>query len=166
MVSKWTQQLIKGDILCEDDLQSLCEQAINIFSTESNLLQLHSPITICGDIHGQFYDLLELFRIGGMDTPYIFLGDYVDRGYNSIETLEYLLCMKVQYPDRISLLRGNHESRQITCVYGLYDEICKKYGDAHIWSYITKVFDIMPVSAVIYIIADYRWEVFLCAWRA
>ncbi len=148
MQKKWLEQLSKGDILSEDELQAMCSQVIELFTNEPNTLTLNTPITVCGDIHGQFYDLIELFRIGGSDAQYIFLGDYVDRGYNSIETLEYLLCMKLLFPNQIWLLRGNHESRQITSVYGLYDEICKKYGDSHLWANITKVFDWMPISAV------------------
>jgi serine/threonine-protein phosphatase 6 catalytic subunit len=74
------------------------------------------------------------------DQKYIFIGDFVDRGYHSVETIEYLLCLKLKYPHLICLLRGNHESRQVTQAYGFYDEILKKYGNANPWKYFTDVF--------------------------
>ncbi|CAO2597614.1 Serine/threonine-protein phosphatase 6 catalytic subunit [Lemmus lemmus] len=108
--------------LPENDLKRLCDYVCDLLLEESNVQPVSTPVTVCGDIHGQFYDLCELFRTGGQvpDTNYIFMGDFVDRGYYSLETFTYLLALKAKWPDRITLLRGNHESRQITQVYGFY----------------------------------------------
>ncbi|KAI3617896.1 hypothetical protein CBS9595_003805 [Malassezia furfur] len=94
---------------------------------------------------------MELFRVGGMcpDTNYLFLGDFVDRGLYSVETLLLLLALKVRYPDRMTLIRGNHESRQITHVYGFYDECTRKYGSANVWRYCCDVFDYMSLGAIV-----------------
>lgn len=138
-------------ILTERELRIVCEKVKELVTEESNVQPVNAPVTICGDIHGQFYDLKELFRIGGYppETNYIFIGDFVDRGFNSVETLQLLLCLKVKYPSHITLLRGNHESRQITMVYGFYDEITKKYGNANVWSYCVDTFDHLPLGAVV-----------------
>lgn len=112
---------------------------------------MDAPVTICGDIHGQFHDLMELFRVGGdvPDTNYLFMGDFVDRGFYSLESFLLLLCLKVRYPDRITLIRGNHESRQITTVYGFYDECIRKYGSANVWRYCCEVFDYLALGALV-----------------
>ncbi len=140
-----------GKILSERVLQSCCEKIKDLLLEESNVQPVSAPVTLCGDIHGQFYDLMELFRIGGEipDTNYIFIGDYVDRGYNSVETFELLMCYKIKYPSHVTLLRGNHESRQVTMVYGFLDEIIRKYGNSNPWSLFMEVFDLLPLGALI-----------------
>lgn len=102
-------------------------------------------------MHGQFHDLAELFKIGGNvpDTNYLFMGDYVDRGYYSVETVSLLVALKVRFRERITILRGNHESRQITQVYGFYDECQRKYGNANVWKYFTELFDLLPLTAIV-----------------
>lgn len=77
------------------------------------------------------------------------MGDFVDRGYNSVETFEMLMCLKLKYPDCITLLRGNHETRQVTTVYGFYDECIRKYGNANPWKYCVEVFDYLGVAAIV-----------------
>lgn len=145
------EQLKRCEIIKESEVKDLCQKAMEILMEEGNVQKVNAPVTICGDIHGQFYDLKELFKVGGdcPDTNYLFLGDFVDRGFYSVETFLLLLALKVRYPDRITLIRGNHESRQITQVYGFYDECLKKYGSVNVWRYCTEIFDYLSLSALI-----------------
>jgi serine/threonine-protein phosphatase 6 catalytic subunit len=117
------EQVKARKVLTERDFRQVVKGVIEILVEESNLQPVAAPVNICGDIHGQFYDLLHLFEIGGQipATRYVFLGDYVDRGNNSVETLQLLLLYKLQHPGAIVLLRGNHESRQISTTYGYYE---------------------------------------------
>ncbi|KAL0591426.1 hypothetical protein ABG067_001458 [Albugo candida] len=153
-LDEWIESLRDGKLLTELELKQVCDMVKDQLIEESNVQPVTSPVTVCGDIHGQFFDLLELFRSGGniTHTNYIFMaicGDFVDRGHNSVETFELLLCLKARYPDRITLLRGNHECRQITQVYGFYEECVRKYGNANPWKYCTDVFDYLNLAAVI-----------------
>ncbi|CDK29126.1 unnamed protein product [Kuraishia capsulata CBS 1993] len=138
-------------VIPENDVRQLCFLSQELLMQESNIQLIDTPITICGDIHGQLHDLLTLFRIAKdpPETKYLFLGDFVDRGFYSLETFLLLLCYKVRYPDRIFLIRGNHESRQITSVYGFYDECLRKYGNANVWRYCCDVFDYISLGAYI-----------------
>ena len=150
-IDRCIADLKEGRILTEKVLRRCCEKVKELLIEESNVQPVSAPVTICGDIHGQFYDLLELFQRGGdlPGTNYIFIGDFVDRGFNSVETFELLMCLKIKYPSHITLLRGNHESRQITLVYGFFDEILKKYGNSNPWSFCIEVFDLLPIGAVV-----------------
>ncbi|KAF5391615.1 hypothetical protein D9757_002423 [Collybiopsis confluens] len=135
-IDGWIEQLSQCKQLSEADVKRLCEKTREILMDESNV---------------QPHDLSELFRIGGNspDTNYLFMGDYVDRGYYSVETVTLLVAMKLRYRDRVTILRGNHESRQITQVYGFYDECLRKYGNANVWRYFTDLFDYLPLTALI-----------------
>ena len=151
MEDKWLETLKQCKCLTEHDLKILCDKVRELLCEESNVQPISVPVIVCGDIHGQFFDLMNLFEKGGdlPDKKYLFLGDYVDRGYNSVETLEYLLCLKLKYQGRITLLRGNHESRQICYSYGFYEEITRKYGNANPWRYFNDLFDYLPIAALI-----------------
>nr|XP_043635627.1 probable serine/threonine-protein kinase DDB_G0271402 isoform X2 [Erigeron canadensis] len=144
-------ELMQCKPLSEQEVRLLCDKAKEILMKESNVQPVKIPVTICGDTHGQFHDLAELFRIGGKcpDTNYLFMGDYVDHGYYSVETVTLLVALKVRYPQRITILRGNHESRLITQVYGFYDECLRKYGNANVWKIFTDLFDYFPLTALV-----------------
>ncbi|KJZ80459.1 Serine phosphatase ppe1 [Hirsutella minnesotensis 3608] len=229
-LDEWLEEAKLCHYLPERTMKELCERVKEILMEESNIQPVCTPVTVCGDIHGQFYDLLELFRVsGGMpgennlqppktattiitseaieppseitnpklrkklrspsvdtsrarsvdgrphsfdgeeanmstasatsgssasssqsaETRFIFLGDFVDRGYFSLETFTLLMCLKAKYPDRIVLVRGNHESRQITQVYGFYEECQQKYGNASVWKACCQVFDFLVLAAIV-----------------
>ena len=140
----------ESNLLSEEELKFLCTKSMEIFMQESSFLELTAPIIICGDIHGQYRDLIRLFDFGGspQKKQYLFLGDYVDRGKNSIECIALLLAYKVKYPKSIYLLRGNHESEMINRTYGFYDE-CKRRYNLRIWKIFSDCFNWLPISALI-----------------
>ena len=134
-----------------DEINWINVKAKEVFEKLPNVITLSPPITICGDIHGQFTDLVELFKIGGQIpyTNYLFMGDYVDRGSQSIETVSYLFCLKLKYPNNITLLRGNHESSGISQVFGFRDEVIARYGSDKIWQTYTNTFNFLPLAALV-----------------
>ena len=144
-------QIKQCEPLEESELEALCGYVKEVLVEESNVQPVNSPVHGVGDIHGQFHDLLKLLETGGdvPDTNYIFMGDFVDRGYNSLESFTLLMLLKARWPQCVTLLRGNHESRQITQVYGFYDECQRKYGNANAWRWCTDVFDYLTLSALI-----------------
>lgn len=147
----YLETLKKCEVIKETDVKAICQRAKELLDEEDNVHRMPAPCTIVGDIHGQFYDLLELFLVGG-DIPYanyVFMGDFVDRGYHSVESFLFLLVLKIIHPQHVALVRGNHESRQITQVYGFYDECLRKYGNPNVWRYCTDVFDFLPLASVV-----------------
>jgi len=136
--------------VAEGQLKALCSATRDVFLSQSALLELEAPLKICGDVHGQFHDLLRLLEYGGFppESNYLFLGDYVDRGKQSLETITLLFAYKCKYPENFFLLRGNHECASITRIYGFYDE-CKRRHNIKLWKVFCDVFDCLPVCGLV-----------------
>ena len=136
--------------LGEDEIKFLIDKSLQIIREQKMLVELEAPLHVCGDIHGQYYDLLRIFEHCGYpgEYNYLFLGDYVDRGKQSLETVCLLLCYKIKYPEKVTLLRGNHESSVTNRIYGFYDE-CKRRYNIRLWKSFTELFNYLPVAALI-----------------
>lgn len=136
--------------LTNSEIIGVCRAARSIFLAQPTLLELGTPVKVVGDIHGQFGDLMRIFQLCGIPPTanYLFLGDYVDRGKQSIETFLLLLCFKIRYPENMFLLRGNHECASVTKVYGFYDE-CKRRASTKVWKSFVDVFNTLPIAATI-----------------
>jgi len=134
----------------ESEVKLICQMAIEVFKKDDSLVDVSSPVYVCGDIHGQYYDLCRIFNCCGSppSSSYLFLGDYVDRGKQSLEVICLLLIYKIKYPSKITILRGNHESASINKIYGFYEE-CKTRVSLKAWKCFCDVFVFMPVSALI-----------------
>ncbi|GMT31207.1 hypothetical protein PFISCL1PPCAC_22504, partial [Pristionchus fissidentatus] len=140
-----TTQISPGEIAY------ICNQARTLLLEQPALIEIEAPVKICGDIHGQFADLLRLFNKTGFPPTanYLFLGDYVDRGKHNLETILLLLGYKLRYPKTFFLLRGNHELTSINRVYGFLDECVRRYGNKRVHNDIQEVFNVMPLAAVV-----------------
>merc|ERR1712217_668143 len=123
---------------------------MGVFMDQPILLEVEAPLNLCGDVHGQYHDLLRIFEHGGWPptSSYLFLGDYVDRGKRSLETICLLFAYKIKYPENFFLLRGNHESPSICRIYGFYDE-CKQRYSVKLWKTFCDVFNCLPACAMI-----------------
>jgi len=136
--------------LKEEEIKFLIDKSLPIMKEQKMLVELEAPLHVCGDIHGQYYDLLRIFEHCGYpgEYNYLFLGDYVDRGKQSLETVCLLLCYKIKFPEKVTLLRGNHESSVTNRIYGFYEE-CKRRYNVRIWRSFTELFNWLPVAAII-----------------
>lgn len=132
------------------EITTICQVSREIFLSQPTLLELSPPVKIVGDVHGQYGDLIRLFEMCGFPPAanYLFLGDYVDRGKQSLETALLLLCYKIKYPENFFLLRGNHECANVTRVYGFYDE-CKRRCNIKTWKTFIDTFNALPITAVV-----------------
>lgn len=151
MLEKLEEKLFLFQKPTRQEIRQVCSKAIDVLSTEANIASVEPTAIVCGDIHGQYDDLLHIFKTNGTPkrTRYVFLGDYVDRGPNSVETIVLLLLYKVLCPRNIVLLRGNHESRELSETYGLYKEIQTRYHTLESWRILCEVFPFLPLACVV-----------------
>ncbi|VAI21449.1 unnamed protein product [Triticum turgidum subsp. durum] len=156
----WKPPVRRQFFLDCNEIADLCDSAERIFSSEPSVLQLKAPIKIFGDLHGQFGDLMRLFdEYGSPSTAgdiayidYLFLGDYVDRGQHSLETMSLLLALKVEYPQNVHLIRGNHEAADINALFGFRIECIERMGERDgIWTWhrMNRLFNWLPLAALI-----------------
>ena len=150
----------QGVFMNAAQIDELCDAAEAIFKNENTVLRVSSAVKIFGDLHGQFYDLMRLFAEYGSPSTagdiayidYLFLGDYVDRGAHSLETIALLLALKIEHPENVHLLRGNHEEADINALFGFRIECVERLGERvgeHAWRRFNSLFEWLPLAAVI-----------------
>ncbi|KAF9111685.1 hypothetical protein BGX27_004591 [Mortierella sp. AM989] len=146
----YSGKISKGICLKNSEILFVCQSAREILLSQPTLIELNPPVKIVGDIHGQYTDLLRMFEMCGFppSANFLFLGDYVDRGKMSLETILLLFCYKIKYPENFFLLRGNHECANVTRVYGFYDE-CKRRASIKMWKAFVDVFNCLPLTAIV-----------------
>ncbi|KAF9991597.1 hypothetical protein BGZ79_004236 [Entomortierella chlamydospora] len=146
----YSGKVSKAICLKNSEILFVCQTAREIFLSQPTLIELSPPVKIVGDIHGQYTDLLRLFEMCGFppSANFLFMGDYVDRGKMSLETILLLFCYKIKYPENFFLLRGNHECANVTRVYGFYDE-CKRRASIKMWKAFVDVFNCLPLTAIV-----------------
>ena len=132
------------------EITAICNASRELFLSQPALLELSPPVKIVGDVHGQYTDLIRMFEMCGFppSSNFLFLGDYVDRGKQSLETILLLLCYKLRFPENFFLLRGNHECANVTRVYGFYDE-CKRRCNVKVWKTFVDTFNTLPIAAIV-----------------
>ncbi|BEJ15988.1 hypothetical protein CspHIS471_0505930 [Cutaneotrichosporon sp. HIS471] len=146
----YSGKVTKSPPLKNAEIAAVCAAAREIFLSQPTLIELSPPVKIVGDVHGQYADLIRMFEMCGFppQANYLFLGDYVDRGKQSLETILLLLCYKIKYPENFFLLRGNHECANVTRVYGFYDE-CKRRTNIKTWKTFIDVFNALPIASIV-----------------
>jgi serine/threonine-protein phosphatase PP1 catalytic subunit len=146
----YTGKVTKTVCLKNAEITAVCSAVREVFLNQPALLELAAPVKIVGDVHGQYTDLIRMFEMCGFppDSNYLFLGDYVDRGKQSLETILLLFCYKLKFPENFFLLRGNHECANVTRVYGFYDE-CKRRCNIKIWKSFVDTFNTLPIAAIV-----------------
>lgn len=143
-------KVTKSVCLKNAEIVAICHRAREVFLSQPALLELDAPVKIVGDVHGQYTDLIRMFEMCGFppSANFLFLGDYVDRGKQSLETILLLLCYKLKFPENFFLLRGNHECANVTRVYGFYDE-CKRRCNVKIWKTFIDTFNTLPIASIV-----------------
>jgi serine/threonine-protein phosphatase PP1 catalytic subunit len=143
-------KITKTVCLKNAEITAICQAAREVFLSQPALLELSPPVKIVGDVHGQYTDLIRMFEMCDFppNSNYLFLGDYVDRGKQSLETILLLLCYKLKFPENFFLLRGNHECANVTRVYGFYDE-CKRRCNIKVWKSFIDTFNTLPIAAIV-----------------